>query len=165
MKLLIPLLALIVFSCSKSSEVTITSPPQPPAPPVIPSAPSPYFRMNLNGQPISFPSVIKQRSLSSKYFNVTAENDSIKVELKTTAVTQTGNSTGLILIGFYSWKLYRKNIEGVSLLYPTIYQQLGIFNNNPLTDSVVTGNFSFKTSIPGETGINVISGGEFRLVF
>ena len=167
MKTLLPFLfSVIFFSCSKSNEIINAGSPDNNSNPVITSViPAPYFTLNFNGQPVSFTSVIKQRSLALKYFNVTAENDSLKIELKTTAVSQTGNSVGLILIGFYSWKLYRKNGEGGYTVYPTIDQRLGIFNNNPLTDSVVTGNFSFNTGIPGSTEINTVSNGGFRLLF
>ena len=160
------LLFLVFFSCSKSDELTGATHPVTNNTPLTPAASIiPYYRFNLNGQSISFTSVIKERSLALKYLNVTAENDSVKVQLRVTAVNQTGNSTGLILIGFYDLKLYKRDSEGGYSSFPTIYQQLGIFDNNPLTDSVVTGNFSFNTSIPGSTGINAVSNGEFRLVF
>jgi hypothetical protein len=167
MKIFLPFLfSVIIFSCSKTDEIINAGPPEnnntPALPPVIPA---PYFILNFNGQPVSFTSIIKQRSLALKYFNVTAENDSLKIELKTTAVNQTGNSVGLILIGFYSWKLYRKSGKGDYTEYPTMDQRLGIFNDNPLTDSIVTGNFSFNTSIPGSTEINTVSNGGFRLLF
>lgn len=167
MKTLLPFLfCFILFSCSKSDEITNASPAANNNIPVItPEVPPSYFTLSFNGQPVSFTSVIKERSKALKYFNVTAENDSLKIELKTTAVNQTGNSIGLILIGFYSWKLSRKSGKGGYTEYPTKDQGLGIFSNNPLTDSIVTGNFSFNTDIPGSTEINTVSNGGFRLVF
>lgn len=163
---LLILLSFVFFSCSKPDELNSVAPPVTNNTSVTPSVPvTPYYRFSLNGQPISFTSVWKERSRALKYLNVTAENDSIKVQLRLTAVNQTGNSTGLILIGSYDLKFYKKDSEGGFKSFPTIYQQLGIFDNNPLTDSVVTGNFSFNTSIPGSIGINAVSNGEFRLVF
>ena len=167
MKVFLPfLLSVLFFSCTKSNEgVDIRPPVNNTTPITLPVISAPYFILSFNGRPVSFTSVIKQRSLALKYFNVTAENDSLKIELKTTTVNQTGNSTGLILIGFYSWKLYRKNSEGGYTEYTTLDQRLGIFNDNPLTDSVVTGNFSFNAIVAGNTEVNTISTGGFRLIF
>lgn len=158
--------SILIISCSKNNDLTdlrqLTTNNNSPSPsPVAPA----FVTMNLNGQDINFSSITKERNLALRYFNFSAENDSIKIELKINSINQTGNSTGLILVGLYKWKLYRKHLEGGDEEYPAIYQWLGVYSDKPLTDSIVAGEFSFQTNIPGRTEINKITNGKFRLIF
>jgi hypothetical protein len=165
MKTILLFLSLIlVISCTKSKDMISPEPPVINNPQPAPALSS-FVSMNLNGETINFTSVVKERSRGLKYLNFLASNDSLKIELKTSSINQTGNSTGLILVVLYQWKFYKKNPENSYQSYPVIEQWLGLYSDNPLTDSIVVGNFYFKTNIPGSTAINSISNGSFRLVF
>jgi hypothetical protein len=166
MKIILPSLffsSVLFFSCNKQNDLVAA------AQPVVVNNPASsqasVVNMKLNGQTVSFPVITKSRSLANGDMGFTAENDSLKLELKINSILQTGNSTGLVLIGLYSWKLYRKLSESSYEELVTTDKWLGIYNDKPLTDAIVTGEFYFKATDPAASNTNYITGGNFRLVF
>jgi hypothetical protein len=127
--------------------------------------PASSVSMKLNDQEISFTKITKERSRTGKYFRFSAENDSLKIELKIKSINQTGNTTGLILVGEFGWKLFYKNPEGGYAEHITTDQWLGLYSDMPLTAETVSGEFWFKAQVPGTSALNVITAGKFRLLF
>jgi hypothetical protein len=166
MKILLPSLllsSLLALSCSKQKDFVL--PPQPNVVNNQASSPASVVSLKLNGHAVSFPSITISRSVANGDLGFIAENDSVKLELKINSILQTSNSTGLVLIGLYSWKLYRKLPENTYEELVTTDKWLGIYSNRPLTDNVVTGEFKFIAVAPQEITANLITEGKFKLVF
>lgn len=136
----------IISSCTKEKEIphTITISPVPPVvtePPVFYS----QFNVSLSESPVTIHSVINTRGGGN--MDITGFNDNAKVDIRIRRITQTGNSSGLILIGFYDVVYAEKNKEGGWREYYSKDERLGIYNDRPLTDSIVSGYFSAIVSV------------------
>ena len=134
-------ITLFTISCSKDKEIfppIVINPSQPviSQPPVFTS----QFNAVLDGSSVSIHSILNTRGNGS--MDITGMNGKEKIVVQVRRITQTGHNTGLILIGFYNIIYSAAGKEGGWVTYYSKDERLGIYNNTPLTDSIVSGYFS-----------------------
>jgi hypothetical protein len=157
------LLPFLLAACSRSG-FELPQPGSPAQPVIINTAATTYFRFKINGQWYAADSIVKTRSTGGKTLDIKAKAGEWNIHIPVQHILQTGNATGLILVGSYSLFLEKKRGE-VQEPYTTLSKTLLIYNDNPLTDSVVTGRFYFD-AVPATGGETLkVTDGDFRLRF
>lgn len=153
--------AALFVSCKKERTAVAGTPV---VPPVVnpPATPVSFVSCSINGRYFYQTEVQKTRGGGAIRFEAVFNTQ--KVEIVVERITQTGNNTGIVLIGFYKINYYVHS-DGGWALYETRKELLAIYNNLPLTDKTVTGTFSAEASTDGfKTGIP-ITNGSFQLSF
>jgi hypothetical protein len=144
-KIFTALLISALLSCSKEKEVflPITINPTVPVitqPPVFNSS----FNAVINSEAMGINSILNTRGAGN--MDISGMTNNARVDIRVRRITQTGNSTGIVLIGFYDVVYAEKNKEGGWVEYFSKDERLGIYNNMPLTDSIVSGYFAATVS-------------------
>lgn len=166
------LISLVLYSCSKETEIPYTNPPSPPAPPPTNAAPVAGAMITIDGESMNITSLSYHRRPSGAGGGVfiTASNNIQKVTAVASPFYQysQGSYTCMVEVSYFT---RADSLSGWGVAYPRAMPRDDkiIFNNClPLTQKVVSGNFSGSFIGPSgslKEGDRIIVTGYFFLVF
>jgi hypothetical protein len=163
--LLLACFIILFISCRKEDTVlpvaTVNPPPAVQSPPPFQSS----FSYITDNSFFIASGIELYRSASQGKITIAGIKDSAKVEIVVEKIYQSGNNTGVILISFYDVNYYEKTAETGYTKFKSRNERLGIYNDRPLTDSIVSGTFSAEVSADDFVTVKKISGGNFVVRF